>query len=342
MPISSESSAGLWTSRPAGDNLGDPREGKARRVAHDEDTERQPWVEAHEVEDAAPTAGVLDEGQSPPTVAPGRKRAWSSRRCGLVSRIVGRRGTENDNSWGSEEVAWARLDGEAQPSTRDSPRAVARQHIGRIGMSTGAMPIPRLAALDRLAATVPGIQYAVVGPDGGVSSYARGWADIRARRPMQFATTMMAYSMTQTVHGRGHLTARRARHARARPCAPRPPPRHPLPGAHHSSAGPAPYGGDPPIRFPCRGCPWRKRTTRLTKARRSPGWCLAIRVSPPGRASALGTRTSGTGCSSGSLSGQRDTRIQTISARPCGAHCDSRPGRWTSSWATRPITPRGT
>lgn len=45
----------------------------------------------------------------------------------------------------------------------------------------------------------PGIQYLVVAPDQTVFEYAGGWADIAGRRPMNAATTMMAYSMSKTI-----------------------------------------------------------------------------------------------------------------------------------------------
>jgi D-alanyl-D-alanine carboxypeptidase len=46
---------------------------------------------------------------------------------------------------------------------------------------------------------VPGIQYLVVAPDHTVFEYAGGWADIAGRRPVNAATTMMAYSMSKTI-----------------------------------------------------------------------------------------------------------------------------------------------
>ena len=45
----------------------------------------------------------------------------------------------------------------------------------------------------------PGIQYLVVTPDHPVFEYAGGWADIAGRRPMNAATTLMAYSMSKTI-----------------------------------------------------------------------------------------------------------------------------------------------
>lgn len=45
----------------------------------------------------------------------------------------------------------------------------------------------------------PGIQYLVVAPDQIVFEYAGGWADIAGRRPLNAATTMMAYSMSKTI-----------------------------------------------------------------------------------------------------------------------------------------------
>jgi CubicO group peptidase (beta-lactamase class C family) len=61
------------------------------------------------------------------------------------------------------------------------------------------MVIPRQVALDRLSSTVPGIQYAVIEPSQTLYQYAGGWADIRNQRPMQPATTVLAYSMTKTL-----------------------------------------------------------------------------------------------------------------------------------------------
>jgi CubicO group peptidase (beta-lactamase class C family) len=55
-----------------------------------------------------------------------------------------------------------------------------------------------LDALVRNSKT-PGIQYLVVAPDHTVFEYASGWADIAGRRPMNAATTMMAYSMSKTI-----------------------------------------------------------------------------------------------------------------------------------------------
>ncbi|MEQ1871706.1 MAG: serine hydrolase domain-containing protein [Vicinamibacterales bacterium] len=45
----------------------------------------------------------------------------------------------------------------------------------------------------------PGIQYLVVAPEHTVFEYDGGWADIAGRRPMNAATTMMAYSMSKTI-----------------------------------------------------------------------------------------------------------------------------------------------
>jgi len=45
----------------------------------------------------------------------------------------------------------------------------------------------------------PGLQYVVTGPDSEIFSYAGGWADVAALRPILPATTMMIYSMTKTV-----------------------------------------------------------------------------------------------------------------------------------------------
>lgn len=56
----------------------------------------------------------------------------------------------------------------------------------------------RLDALIRASKT-PGIQYVVVKPERIAFEYAGGWADIAARRPMNVATTMMAYSMTKII-----------------------------------------------------------------------------------------------------------------------------------------------
>ena len=55
-----------------------------------------------------------------------------------------------------------------------------------------------LDALVRNSKT-PGIQYLVVAPDHTVFEYAGGWADIAGRRPMNVATTLMAYSMSKTI-----------------------------------------------------------------------------------------------------------------------------------------------
>ena len=56
----------------------------------------------------------------------------------------------------------------------------------------------RLDALIRASKT-PGIQYVVVKPERIAFEYAGGRADIAARRPMNVATTMMAYSMTKII-----------------------------------------------------------------------------------------------------------------------------------------------
>jgi D-alanyl-D-alanine carboxypeptidase len=56
----------------------------------------------------------------------------------------------------------------------------------------------RLNALVR-ASKAPGIQYLVVSPDQTIFEYAGGWADIEGRRPMDPATTLMAYSMSKTI-----------------------------------------------------------------------------------------------------------------------------------------------
>ena len=45
----------------------------------------------------------------------------------------------------------------------------------------------------------PGLQYVVVSAGGTLHEHAEGWADIAARRPMDLATTLMAYSMSKTV-----------------------------------------------------------------------------------------------------------------------------------------------
>jgi D-alanyl-D-alanine carboxypeptidase len=45
----------------------------------------------------------------------------------------------------------------------------------------------------------PGIQYLVVNAHGPVYEYNGGWADLRSRRQMTAARTMMGYSMTKTV-----------------------------------------------------------------------------------------------------------------------------------------------
>jgi len=47
--------------------------------------------------------------------------------------------------------------------------------------------------------TVPGIQYLLLAPDRTVFEFSGGWADIRNRRPMNSATTLMAYSMSKTI-----------------------------------------------------------------------------------------------------------------------------------------------
>ncbi|HMU62632.1 MAG TPA: serine hydrolase domain-containing protein [Gemmatimonadales bacterium] len=46
---------------------------------------------------------------------------------------------------------------------------------------------------------VPGLQYIVVDSGGVVFEYAGGWADIKHRKAMTPATTLMAYSMTKVV-----------------------------------------------------------------------------------------------------------------------------------------------
>lgn len=45
----------------------------------------------------------------------------------------------------------------------------------------------------------PGIQYLVVQKDSILFSYAGGWADMAANRPLDEQTTMMIYSMTKTI-----------------------------------------------------------------------------------------------------------------------------------------------
>lgn len=57
---------------------------------------------------------------------------------------------------------------------------------------------PHLDALVRDSKT-PGIQYLVVAPEQTVFEYAGGWADIARHRPMNPATTLMAYSMSKTI-----------------------------------------------------------------------------------------------------------------------------------------------
>ena len=49
------------------------------------------------------------------------------------------------------------------------------------------------------AGQAPGIQYLAVAPERTVFEYAGGWADIAGARPMDSATTMMAYSMSKTI-----------------------------------------------------------------------------------------------------------------------------------------------
>jgi D-alanyl-D-alanine carboxypeptidase len=46
---------------------------------------------------------------------------------------------------------------------------------------------------------VPGIQYVVVDEANVIFEYAGGWADLASRRPMDRATTLMAYSMSKTI-----------------------------------------------------------------------------------------------------------------------------------------------
>ena len=46
---------------------------------------------------------------------------------------------------------------------------------------------------------IPGVQYAVFGPDRTVFEYAAGWAALTEQRRMQVTTTMMAYSMSKTI-----------------------------------------------------------------------------------------------------------------------------------------------
>jgi len=57
------------------------------------------------------------------------------------------------------------------------------------------------AYLDALVADsrTPGIQYLVVDSTRVVFEYDGGWADLARRRPMDSATTMMAYSMSKTI-----------------------------------------------------------------------------------------------------------------------------------------------
>jgi D-alanyl-D-alanine carboxypeptidase len=56
----------------------------------------------------------------------------------------------------------------------------------------------RLAAVVAVG-TCPGLQYLAVGGDGPVYEYAGGFADLARSRPMDAATTMMAYSMSKTI-----------------------------------------------------------------------------------------------------------------------------------------------
>jgi len=46
---------------------------------------------------------------------------------------------------------------------------------------------------------VPGVQYLLLAPDRTVFEFSGGWADIANRRPMNSATTLMAYSMSKTI-----------------------------------------------------------------------------------------------------------------------------------------------
>ena len=64
---------------------------------------------------------------------------------------------------------------------------------------SGALAVrSRLDALVR-DSKAPGIQYLVVAPEQIVFEYAGGWADLAGRRPLNAATTMMAYSMSKTI-----------------------------------------------------------------------------------------------------------------------------------------------
>jgi CubicO group peptidase (beta-lactamase class C family) len=49
------------------------------------------------------------------------------------------------------------------------------------------------------ASKVPGIQYLVLDPHRTVFEFSGGWADIANQRPMNFAATLMAYSMSKTI-----------------------------------------------------------------------------------------------------------------------------------------------
>ena len=56
----------------------------------------------------------------------------------------------------------------------------------------------QLASLTRASKT-PGIHYVAVNAGGIVFEHASGWADIRARHPLEPVTTQMAYSMSKTI-----------------------------------------------------------------------------------------------------------------------------------------------
>jgi D-alanyl-D-alanine carboxypeptidase len=64
--------------------------------------------------------------------------------------------------------------------------------------STGACVESHLARLIGAAKT-PGLQYLVVNSTDVLFEYNGGWADIHSQRPVDAATTMMAYSMSKTI-----------------------------------------------------------------------------------------------------------------------------------------------
>jgi len=68
-------------------------------------------------------------------------------------------------------------------------RLPARGASGPAADVTGPVPVH----------ATPGFQHVVVSADDTLHEHAAGWADLAAHRPMDLATTLMAYSMSKTV-----------------------------------------------------------------------------------------------------------------------------------------------